>query len=99
MPATRRAAAGARAGRGPDGGALTGEAPGAVGAPAAVADRRVAGRAGAAEDDAGGDRLELRSARSRGPGTLPIPFRVRRRLHARGRRGDLRTAGVRARRD
>ena len=50
---------------------------------AAFPDRRRARPASAAAHDAGCDRLELRSAHSRGPGSFPPPGGLRRRLHPR----------------
>ena len=48
----------------------------------------------AASDAARRDRLDPRAARPRGAARLRSPGRVRRRLHAGGRRGGLRTAGA-----
>ena len=62
LPATRRAAAGDRAGRGPGAPPPSGGAPGPTRAAAAAADRRPARCAGPAADPARRDRLELRPA-------------------------------------
>ena len=57
---------------------------------ARAADRRRARPAGAPADAAPGDRVELRPAGAGRADAVPAPVGVRRRLHARGRRGGLR---------
>src|SRR5439155_7871937 len=57
---------------------------------APVTDGRTARRAGTTADAPGNDRMELRASRRGRATALRVPGRLRRRVHARGRRAGLR---------
>lgn len=90
MPTARRPAARHRAGGRPDPRPQPGSDPGAPRRPLRAAHRGQPCRASASADAAGGVGLEPRPARPRRAAALREPQRVRRAVHARGRRGGVR---------
>ena len=91
LPASRLPAAGDRAGRRPREDARAASAAGTARAAAAAPCRRLALGTGAAADAARDDRLELRTAHAGRAGDVRQARSLRRRLHPRGGRGDLRS--------